>query len=116
MEKRKIKRRHLIYYLRIFDTTTEKILGHLVDITPDGLMLISEEPIKPDTRFHLSMDMPAEIIIESENRRIRFDGMTIRCEPDVNPQFYLTGFKLVDVEETTRGFISQLITFFGFQD
>ena len=116
MEKRKVKRRHLIYYLRIFDTSTDKVLGHLVDITPDGLMLISDEQIKPNAPFHLGIDLPAEIIMESESRQIRFDSMSTRCEPDVNPQFYLTGFKLIDVEEKTKGLIGQLITFFGFQD
>ena len=79
-------------------------------------MLISDTPIKSKTLFHLSMDMPAEIIMESESRRIQFDGMSIRCEPDVNPQFFLTGFRLLDVEEKTRDLLSQLITFFGFPD
>ncbi len=40
-----IKRRHLIYYLRVWNNKEDKVLGHVVDITTEGLMLISEQEI-----------------------------------------------------------------------
>ena len=39
-EKRQIKRRHLIYYLRIYDGISSRIIGHAVDISQQGMMLI----------------------------------------------------------------------------
>ena len=50
-EKRKHKRVNLIYYLEIFDNTTDKHLGYLVDITPEGLMMISEEQMPSGEDF-----------------------------------------------------------------
>ena len=54
-EKRKLNRRHLIYYLRVFDRDTSILIGHLVDITAEGIMLISEDPIETDNIFQLKM-------------------------------------------------------------
>jgi hypothetical protein len=45
-EKRKLKRRHLIYYLRVFEKNTDTLLGYLVDITPEGIMIMSESPVE----------------------------------------------------------------------
>ena len=60
-EKREIKRRHLIYYLRVFDRKTDQLLGHLVNITPQGIMLISEESLATDTTFQLRMKLPSAL-------------------------------------------------------
>ena len=43
-ERRKIKRRHLLYYGRIYDDNVKNLLGYLVDITESGFMLLSEDP------------------------------------------------------------------------
>ncbi len=44
-EKRKFRRRQIIYYLRVFDQSTDQLLGHLVNITSEGAMIISENQI-----------------------------------------------------------------------
>ncbi len=35
-ELRKVNRRYLVFYLRIYDGLSSKILGHLVDISEKG--------------------------------------------------------------------------------
>ena len=52
-EQRKHKRVNLIYYLEIYDNNSEKHLGYLVDITPEGLMMISEEEVQAGTEYQL---------------------------------------------------------------
>ena len=42
---RAYKRRHLIYYLEVYDDETGDLLGHLVDITLQGLKLTSKKEI-----------------------------------------------------------------------
>ena len=36
-ENRRMKRWHVIYYLRIFDQDKGSLLGHLIDITTEGI-------------------------------------------------------------------------------
>ena len=48
-DQRKLKRRHLIYYLRVFDAESGDVLGHIIDIHTEGFLLISEHPIPTGT-------------------------------------------------------------------
>ena len=41
------ERTHLIYRLRVFNASTGKLLGHMTDITPEGMMLIGEKAVRP---------------------------------------------------------------------
>ena len=54
-EQRKMQRRHLIYYLEAIDMDTGKPIGFLVDITTNGIMLMSEAPIEINKIFHLTV-------------------------------------------------------------
>ncbi len=112
-EKRKLKRRHLIYYLRVFDENSDQLIGHLVDITTEGAMLISEEPIKANTVFQLRMVLPAGI---EGNKPISFDAQSIWCHKDVNPNFYASGFQLLNPAPEDVEVIEWLIDEFGFRD
>lgn len=113
MFSRKFKRRHLIYYLRIYDRKTEVLIGHLADITTDGIMLVSEEPIKAESVFNFKMTLPAEI---EGSRDITFDAFSVWCKKDVNPDFYATGFKISNIEARDIELIEILIDSFGFRD
>ena len=55
---RKAPRRHLIYYLRVYDRASGQQLGHLVDLTTEGVMLVSEEKLEKGVHS-LRMDLPA---------------------------------------------------------
>lgn len=110
---RKFKRRHLIYYLRVYDRKAGVLIGHLADITTDGIMLVSEAPIKTEADFNFKMTLPAEI---EGNRDISFDANSIWCKKDVNPDFYATGFKISNIENRDIELIEILIDSFGFRD
>ena len=113
MTERKFKRRHLIYYLRVYDRSTGVLIGHLADITTDGIMLVSEAPIKTDKDFKFKMTLPAEL---EGSRDITFDASSIWSHKDVNPDFYATGFKIDNIERKDIELIEILIDTFGFRD
>lgn len=113
MGQRKLKRRHLIYYLRVYDTVTEGLIGHLVDITVDGMMIMSENPIKENIDFSLKMKLPDGF---EATKEIRFKAVAIWTKKDINPDFYATGFKFTDIQKNDEEFIESLIDDFGFRD
>ena len=113
LEKRKLKRRHLIYYLRVFDRNTDVLIGHLVDITPDGILLISERSIETNQIFQLKMVLPAEIL---GMEQLYFDAKSVRCQKDINPDFFNIGFQLQKVARNHFLVIEQLIDDLGFRD
>ncbi len=111
-EKRKLERRHLIYYLRVFDRDTNELLGHLIDISPQGIMIMSEEPLETNKHFKLRMDLPVEIFEKSE---IEFNAESRWTKKDVNPQFYDTGFYITDLSYADGRLIEKLIDDYGFR-
>ncbi len=104
--KRGLKRWHLIYYLRVFESGSEQLLGHVVDITTEGLMLISEKRIPFDREFDLRMEIPNE---DGGKRNFTMKALSVWSDRDVNRSFYDTGFELVDPTPDTIEQIQMLI-------
>jgi hypothetical protein len=112
-DKRRLKRRHLIFYLRIYDTQTNKLLGYLVDITPDGILLMSEHKIETGKLFKLRMDFPSEY---SDVQEIEFEAESVWANTDVNPDFHDTGFRIHNISIEERQIIEDIIEDLGFED
>ncbi|MBU1042968.1 MAG: PilZ domain-containing protein [Candidatus Omnitrophica bacterium] len=110
---RKIKRRHLIYYLRVYDAANDRLIGHIADISTDGIMIISESSIAPDKEFVLKMIMPQQL---EGTKELMFKASSLWSKKDVNPDFYANGFKIQDINTADRELIEYLIDEFGFRD
>jgi hypothetical protein len=112
-DRRTLHRRHLIYYLKVFEKGTETLLGHLVDITEEGLMIVSDNKIDEGKLYKMRMLLPREIEGKEE---IEFDAKSMWCRPDVNPSLFGVGFKFEYVDTLSRQIIFELIHEFGFSD
>ena len=110
--KRELKRIHLIYYLRIFDTNNGENVGHLVDITTQGIMMISEKPIDAGKDFSLKMQLPTTITGREE---IEFSAHCLWSKKDINPDFYVSGFKINTITPQEAKTITALINAYGFK-
>ena len=113
LKERRLSRKHLIFYLRVFDRKTDEVIGHLVDITTKGVMLISEKPLKANTIFQLRMTLPVETM---GSKQLSFDAKSAWVKKDINPDFYITGFEIQSIKPNDINVIEQLIKEFGFQD
>jgi c-di-GMP-binding flagellar brake protein YcgR len=113
VEKRRARRRHIIYYLRVFDRKTNQLVGQLVDITTSGMKLVSENTIEPDTCFELRMVLPEEI---DKKKEITFAVKSMWCKRDVNPNFFSIGFEFEDISTEDISIIKNLIYDFSFRD
>ncbi|WP_456440070.1 PilZ domain-containing protein [Caldithrix abyssi] len=111
-EQRKLQRRHLIYYLRVFDNDTNEVIGHLINITPEGIMIMSEKPLETNKLYHLRMDLPADVFHKSI---IEFEAESRWCKKDVNPEFYDTGFSIKNLAYEDGRLIEKLIDDYGFR-
>ena len=112
-DRRQFKRKHLFFYTRVFESKEGVLLGHLENITPLGLMVISEKPIELQKDFSLRIDLP-----EYEYNRTHLDlhGRSVWSEPDVDPSFFTTGFQLFDVPEDDAEIIVRINQDYGFRD
>lgn len=112
-EMRGVERRHLVFYLRVFDGMSSKVIGHIVDISAQGLMLISDNPVPINEEYRLRMRLPAEI---GDKDEIIIDATSRWCKQDVNPDFFITGFQIFNLTTDIEKYILCLIDDFSFND
>ena len=110
---RSLKRRHLVYYLEVFDNESDELLGKLVDITTRGIKLVSKSKIPINKMFSIRMILPEGYF---RNQELRFDMKSIWSSNDVNPDFYDTGFEVANLKRDERKMIRRLIDLVGFND
>jgi len=112
-ERRRHKRRHLVYRLKVVDRGTQRILGYLVDVTTEGLMLMSEDPIELGRTFELRMALPAAV---EGSRPIYLEAKSIwsRSEPGVG--YHDTGFEMVRIDPADMDEIQHLIEGHAFRN
>lgn len=110
---RRVERRHLVFYLRVFDGMSNRVLGHVVDISTKGVMLISDQPITVSEHHLLRMRLPSSIANKDE---LLFNATSKWCKQDINPDFYVTGFEIQEVSEEIARYILCLVDDFGFRD
>ncbi len=113
MFRRKLKRRHLIFYLRVFDLDTSKLIGNIADITTEGVMLVSERPMDIGRMYHLSVKFPDRL---EEDTEYTFHARCLWCKRDTNPSFLVSGFMLEDCGDELREEIKYLIQEIGFNE
>ena len=94
-ERRRFLRRNVSYYLPVMDKNTQQVIGHVVDISPIGLMMDSKISIPTNVRYDLSMDLMEEIAGQAS---VEFVGISKWCRPDpIQPFLYNVGFFIVDI-------------------
>lgn len=111
-ERRKIPRKYMMYYTRIFRMPNGEFIGHLVDITKAGAMLISESPIAVNHTFQLKMELSPDV---SDRPFMLFQAKSIWCRKDVDPHFYNTGFQLIEMTEEDLETINRIVEAYGFR-
>jgi hypothetical protein len=94
----------------VFDRTSGELVGHLVDVTAVGMMLISETPLATDAEFDLRMDLPPGLF-ESETWEV--SARSIWSRPDVNPTFWDTGLQFVGFTRHDELVVSDLVKYYG---
>lgn len=110
-EMRQVDRRYLVFYLRVFDGMSSKIIGHLIDISERGIMLICDSPVEINENYRLRMRLPTQ---GKDRNEIVFNATSRWCKSDSNPDFYMAGFQMYDLDTKTSQLISNLIKDFGY--
>ena len=112
-EKRKRKRRATQYHLKVYTMPTRKLAGRLVNIHRDGMMLVSNRPTKVGRRYEMKLPLPEPI---NGRRAISFKADSVWCDQDVNPAYYDTGFKIVDITPVDAATIEHSFESYLFPD
>jgi hypothetical protein len=105
-KKRINERKNLVYYLKVNDTEANQPMGHAVNISNQGVMLIVSKPIEPESLFQLQIFLPEEI---QGSRSFEFSAMSRWCQQDEDPDFYNVGFQFANISTEGVQLINRLI-------
>lgn len=111
-EQRKSRRWHPIYYLRVHDKKTNKLVGRVVDISNEGMCLITKKPLRANRKFQFKMRLPKSTRGAKE---FVFDASSVWCAQDINPDYFSAGFRLKNMSQRGRQTIEYLIKDAAFQ-
>lgn len=112
-DKRKLKRRNLIYYLHVLERASGQLVGYLVDISTDGILIMAENPIDPGTVLELKILLESEL---SARQYLYFDVRAVRCEKSINGTNYDIGCQLLHLAPEDFREIETIIDELGFRD
>jgi hypothetical protein len=110
-ERRKLDRRNVSYYLPVMDDNTKQVIGHLMDISPIGLMMDSKIPIPTNLKYHLRIDLMEDIAGQAI---LDFVAISVWCRPDsIQPYMYNAGFHIVDITPADLEVVKRIAEKYG---
>lgn len=113
MYKTRNARRRLILYLKVFDSHSGELFGHIADITSTGLMILTDHPIETNKDYKLQINIP---LPSSRARNVTINARCLWSKEDVNQSFNANGFKLTEIDQIVTQAIERVIDDLGFRD
>lgn len=105
------QRKNLIYYLKVKEDPSERSVGYAADISKQGFMLITKEPLEPESLLRLRLSLPAEI---QGVRHFVFSAVSRWCREDVKPNYFNVGFQFVGLSKDDVLRVDELIDKYSF--
>jgi len=90
----------------VFDRKTDKVIGNLVDISINGIMIVSETPITKKTIYQLRMEFIQNIMFNAKCVWFR----------DIGANYYISGFEFIQIEPKDIEIIKKTINRFLNED
>lgn len=112
-EKRKLPRKYLIIYSRVFDQTSGKLLGYLSDLSQMGAMIIAEQPLEVSSLLSLRLDLPDPK--EFNAHFLNITARVARCHVDISPAFYDIGLEFQNVQPEQTAIIEKMMDYYEFR-
>jgi Tfp pilus assembly protein PilZ len=110
-DRRRLKRKNLTYYMPVVDPKTEQIIGHLVDISPQGLMMDSQQVFMVGQDYRLRLNVTVDV---ADKNYIDFSARTKWCRPDTaEPYLYDIGFEINKISAVDAEVIRRIVEKYG---
>ncbi len=109
-EKRRRDRKQLYFYLKVTQKDSNELLGYIADISTEGIMLLSKDRIDVDRIFSMKIEPYEELNMQSG---LEFKAKSIWCEKDANPDYMVTGFEFISLDNTAMTKVNHLIKEYG---
>lgn len=112
MKDRRTTERHNLYmYLRVRDSDTNDIIGHVVDVSSGGMMVVADHPFQLKEVRKMVVELP---YTESEAATLDIEAECRWCGPDANEDYFDAGFMFLNQTAELRELIRGVVDDVGF--
>ncbi len=94
-------------YFDTYEISKDSTLGYLADISYGGMMLISKHPVQTNIVLPLRIDVGEQV--DKKEGQMRVVTRSVRCEKDMELNYFNVGLKLIDVSSDNLSMIKKLI-------
>lgn len=95
IERRRRERRTFSHYMRLMNENTGELVGHLVNISPEGFRLECLRAIPVGQDFALRVELPHDV---TDKPYMVFVARSKWCRPDrIDPTLFDVGFEVADM-------------------
>lgn len=108
-------RRHLIYYLKVENRVTHEVIGRVVDITANGLLLISNDKFDEKSKIPVRIELGDELF-QKMHQHLELDIECRWSKKDINPSYYVNGFSFINNNDESDLIIRKLVEILGFRE
>ena len=109
-ERRHELRKKLMAFTPVYQANHEELLGYLGNLTLQGAMLVSENPLEVDRRLTLLIEFPGDT-----QQHMTIPAHVVRCVPDESPRCFLVGCEFSEVTPVQAGLIQALLERYHFR-
>jgi len=106
-ERRKQTRKSTNDYFIVFNRDTDELIGRVRDLTPDGVLIISDRAVAIGTTFSCKMHLPRMI---GRRRYVYFDAESRWSRRNSRLGWHETGYQLSNVAHEDQKIIDELVS------
>lgn len=107
---RKLERKELNQAIVVLDTINGGVFGELVNVTTEGLMVMTDREIETQAIFQVALDLPEPIM---GSNQIIVGADCLWCRRAENFYRYWAGFQIIDASETALAQLGALIELYA---
>ena len=105
-DRRKISRQRLVSLTVVIDAHSGDVLGRIGNLSAEGLMLCSDQPLDIDHTYTLQIKLPDEVGGKID---LNLEARSLWSQRAVDPTYYSTGFEILSLDEDDRRVLEILI-------
>lgn len=106
-ERRKHRRSKSDQLMELFDVTTGSRLGKVVNISVNGIMVLSPMPAPLNKVWQLKMTLPSE---SNDDKLLMVGAESSWCDEAPNADLYWSGFQIIDISNEDLEWIKTFVS------